>query len=221
MSKTGSPVGPAHFDWLRRQNRPEDPFLRDLRLAAAQVGLPEIHIAWEQVLLFEVLLGLCGATRVVEVGTLGGYSAIAMARALPEGGRVVTVELDAAHAAFARQWIAKSDVAERIEVIVGAGARVLPGLAAASFDAAFIDADKQGYPGYLRECLRLLRRGGLFLADNALAFGRLLDVGAGQDDPGVAGIRAFHRVMAEAASRGELRFAVVPLGDGCWVAQKA
>lgn len=221
MSKTGTAVGPGHFDWLRRHNRAEDPLLRDLRTAAARAGLPEIHIAWEQVLLFEVLLGLCGARTVLEVGTLGGYSAIALARALPPGGRVVTVEIDPRHAAFAREWIARSDAKDRVEVVVGPGASVLPELPAGSFDAAFVDADKEGYPGYLRECLRLLRRGGLFLADNALAFGRLLEAGAERDDPGVAAIRAFHGTMRDAAARGELRFSVVPLGDGCWVAHKA
>jgi predicted O-methyltransferase YrrM len=217
MSKTGTSVGPEHFDWLQRHNRPEDPFLADLRRAAAAAGLPEIHIAWPQVLLIEVLLKLASARQVVEVGTLGGYSAIAMARALPADGKVVTIELEPKHADFARQWIAKSDVATRVEVRQGAGAAVLPQLRG-PFDAAFIDADKQGYPGYLRECLRLLRPGGLFMADNALAFGSLLD--AAERDASVLGIRAFHEVMAAAARAGQLEFAVVPLGDGFWVARK-
>lgn len=218
MSKTGTSVGSDHFDWLRRHNRSEDPFLAELRQAAARAGLPEIHIAWEQVLMIEVLLKLCSAKQVVEVGTLGGYSAIAMARALQPGGKVVTIELESKHAEFARQWVAKSDVAGKVEVRTGAGAAVLPGLPASAFDAAFVDADKENYPLYLRECLRLLRTGGLFMADNALAFGQLLDLH--ERDRSVLGIRAFHEVMAAAARASQLEFAVVPLGDGFWVARK-
>lgn len=215
MSKTGTAVGPEHFAWLCQHNRPEDRFLADLRRAAETAGLPTIHIAWEQAMLFALLLRLMGARRVVEVGTLGGYSAIAMARALPADGHVTTIEVEPRHATFARQQIARSDVAGRIEVLQGAALDVLPGLPTGSFDAALVDADKENYPGYLAHCLRLLRPGGLFVADNALAFGQLLE--PTDDDPAVRGIRAFHRVMADTPG---LEFVVVPLGDGCWVARK-
>ena len=162
-----------------------------------------------------VLLRLVGAQRAVEVGTLAGYSAISLARALPAGGRVRTIEAEPAHVRFAREWIARSDVAAKIEVFEGRGAEVLATFASGSADAAFLDADKASYPLYLRESLRIVRTGGLVLVDNAFAFGQLLD--ARPRDREVEAVRAFNDVIA--AERA-LQSVIVPIGDGLWVAVK-
>jgi predicted O-methyltransferase YrrM len=213
MSKDSTPVGPRQFAYIAAHTLPEDALLRELRQAAAAQGLPPIHIAPEQAAFLHILLRAVRARDVVEVGTLGGYSAIAMARALPADGRLLTLEIDPAHAAFARDWIARSDVAGRIEVRLGDARATLPALPAASADAVFLDADKEGYVVYLQQALRILRPGGLLLADNVLAGGEVSDPDA--RSPTARAIRAFHDAVASTAV---LRPVIVPLGDGCLVA---
>ncbi len=212
MSEEASPVTAAHARYLAEHTAADDAFLAELKRAARAQGLPPIWIAPEQASLVQILLRLSRARVVVEVGTLAGYSAIVMARALPPEGRVHTIEIEPRHADFAERWVARSDVAARIVIHRGAGARVLPRFARASADAALLDADKASYPLYLRECLRIVRPGGLILVDNALAFGRLLEEPV--TDPDVSAIRAFNELMANTAG---LRSVIVPLGDGLWV----
>jgi predicted O-methyltransferase YrrM len=211
MSEEDSVVDTRHFQYIGERTTAEDPFLRDLKAAALDEGLPAIWIGPAQVALLQVLLRATGACEVLEIGTLGGLSAIGMARALPPGGRVRTIEIEPKHADFAERWIAKSDAAGRIHVLRGPAAEVLPGLTG-PFDVAFLDADKASYPLYLKECLRLVRPGGLILADNALAFGRLFEEPPGDD---VKAVRRFNDVMAATA---EVQGVIVPLGDGLWVA---
>ena len=122
-----------------------------------------------------------------------------------------TLEIEPAHAAFARLWIEKSDVADRIQVIEGDARASLPGFADESVDACFIDADKDGYPFYLDQCMRILRPGGLVMVDNAFSFGRLLTPDADRS------ILAFNDAVA---ARRDLQAVIVPLGDGCWVGAK-
>ncbi len=212
MSADSTRVTERHFAYVRERTTQEDQFLRDLKDAARAAGIPAIWIAPEQAALLQILLRLCGAREVVEVGTLAGYSAIAMARALPQGGRVRTLELSEQHADFAERWIARSDVAGRVEVLRGDARRVLPTLADRSADACFLDADKAGYPAYLQECLRIVRPGGLFLVDNAFAFGQLFD--EHPTDREVPAVRAFNDPMA---AETRLQKVIVPIGDGLWV----
>ena len=215
MSETSTLVTEEHFHYVAERTTPEDDFLRDLKRAASTAGIPSIWIAPEQASFMQILLRLAKAREVVEVGTLAGYSAIAMARALPSDGRVRTIELEPKHAEFARQWVAKSDVAGRVEVLQGAGMEVLPGFATDSADAAFLDADKSSYGKYLTECLRIVRRGGLIMVDNAFAFGQLFD--KQPNDKEVGAVRAFNDEMAQVK---ELQGVIVPIGDGLWVAVK-
>jgi len=212
MSEIPTLIDERHVRYITEHTIAEDAFLKDLKREAAAAGIPSIWIAPAQAAFMQILLRLARAREVVEVGTLAGYSAIAMARALPRGGKVRTIELEAKHADFAQRWIAKSDVADRVEVLRGAGLEVLPGLAAGSADAAFLDADKGNYKHYLAECLRIVRPGGLIMADNAFAFGELFE-----DKPGdreVPAIRAFNEVMSRDPSLASI---IVPLGDGLWV----
>ena len=126
-----------------------------------------------------------------------------------------TIEIDGGFADFAGQWVARSEVSGRIEVIRGDGREVLPGIPEASVDAAFIDADKAGYPFYARECLRILRPGGLLMADNAFAFGELFT--EGEVEESVHHLRAFNDEMAKLPGMHAI---IIPIGDGCWVGVK-
>ncbi len=212
MSEASTLVTAEHFRYIAEHTSAEDDFLRDLKRAATAAGIPSIWIAPEQASLMQILLEATGAREVVEVGTLAGYSAIAMARALPPGGRVRTIELEPARVGFARDWVARSDVAGKVEVIQGAGMDVLSGLSRDSADAAFLDADKASYPIYLRECLRVVKRGGLIMVDNAFAFGQLL--AEHPTDREVPAVRAFNEHMAKMR---ELHSVIVPIGDGLWI----
>jgi len=215
MSETSTLVTAAHFAYLAARTAQEDDFLKRLKQAAAADGIPPIWIAPEQAGFIQILLKLCRAREVVEVGALAGYSAIAMARALPHDGRVRTIEISTKHADFAEKWIGLSDVAGKIELHRGDAKQVLPGFVADSADAAFLDADKASYPAYLRECLRIVRRGGLIVVDNAFAFGELFS--EDPKDPETPAVLAFNEHMARVK---ELHSIIVPLGDGCWVGVK-
>ena len=215
MSAESEVVTRAHLDYLAARTVREDAFLAGLKKAARDEGIPPIQIAPEQASFMQILLRLAGAKEVVEVGTLAGYSAIWMARALPQGGRVRTIELMPKHADFAERWIAKSDVAGKVEVHRGAGADVLRTFEDGSADAAFLDADKGNYPGYLEESLRIVKKGGLILVDNAFAFGQLFD--ETPKDREAPAVKAFNEVMARET---RLQSVIVPLGDGLWVGVK-
>jgi predicted O-methyltransferase YrrM len=212
VSASSTPVSEALVRYLAERTRGEDAFLGELKIAAESAGIPPIWISPEQASFMQVLLKAAGAREVVEVGTLAGYSAIVMARALPPDGRVRTVEVQPEHAEFARAWVERSDARGRVEVHLGPGAEVLPTFEDDSADAAFIDADKVNYPTYLDECVRIVRPGGLILCDNAFAFGNLLDEGC--DDPSVHAIRAFNDHVA---ARPGLHGIIAAVGDGCWV----
>jgi predicted O-methyltransferase YrrM len=216
MSEEATPVTDRHFRYLAERTRGDDDFLAALKRAAREAGIPAIAVSAEQGSFLQILLRLRGARDVVEVGTLAGYSAIVMARALPEAGRVRTIEIEPRFAEFARHWIARSDVRHKIEVIVGAGRDVLPRFEAASADACFLDADKASYGAYLDQCLRILRPGGLVMVDNAFAFGQLFD--ARPTDPETPAIRAFNDLIAKVE---DLQSIIVPLGDGMWVGVKS
>lgn len=215
MSARSSVVTEAHFDYLAKRTRGDDAFLKALKRAAAEVGMPAIWISPEQASFMQILLKAAKAREVIEVGTLAGYSALWMARALPEGGRVRTIELNNEFADFTEKWVAKSDVAGRIEVHRGAGLDVLPRFKSDSADAAFLDADKSNYPGYLEESLRIVRQGGLILVDNAFAFGQLLD--KRPTDREVPAVRKFNEIMAK---EKRVHGIIVPIGDGLWVGVK-
>ncbi len=215
MSEISTVITAAHYRYLGERTVQEDPFLLELKKEAKVEGIPPIWISAEQASFMQILLKLCKAREVVEIGTLAGYSAIWMARALPAAGRVRTIEVSSRHADFAEKWVAKSDVADRIRVFRGAGKNVLPKFADESADAVFMDADKSSYPTYLRECRRIVRRGGLVMIDNAFAFGELFDETSRDAD--VAAVRAFNELMA---AEPAFQSIIVPLGDGLWVAVK-
>ncbi len=215
MSSEATLVTARHFEYLAARTAPEGEFLGQLKAAASAAGIPSIWISPAQASLMQILLKLQRARTVLEVGTLAGYSAIAMARALPPDGHVHTIELSDKHADFAQAWVARSDVAGRVTVHRGAGLAVLPQFDADSADAAFLDADKGNYPGYLQHALRIVRSGGLIMVDNAFAFGQLLD--EHPTDREVGAVRAFNEIMA---AEKRVQAVIVPIGDGLWVGVK-
>lgn len=215
MSAESSLVTSAHFAYVAERTRRDDAFLDELKHAAEAAGIPKIWVSPEQASFMRILLQLIGARRVLEVGTLAGYSAITMARALPQDGEVVSLEISDEYAKFAADQIARSDVAGRVRIIVGDARSTIADLQDAPFDAAFLDADKSGYPIYLEHAHRLLRPGGLLMVDNAFAFGQLLV--ADPQDPEVPAVRAFNDQLAADA---RFESVIVPVGDGLWVGRK-
>ena len=191
----------------------EDELLSALREEADRTGLPPISISADEGRLLQVLLTALGARRVLEVGTLGGYSAICMARALPPGGRVLTIEIEEKHAAFARRYIQRAELSDRIEVRVGRALDVLPALDGERFDAIFLDADKEPLPTYFEWALRLVRPGGLIIAANALWGGRVYD--GDESDERTKGVREFNRRMS---TDPRVLGIIVPTHDGVAVA---
>lgn len=154
----------------------EDQALRDAVEAAEEAGLPSIQVSPPQGKLLQVLVRLVGAKRILEFGTLGGYSAILMARALPADGRLITLEAKPEYAEVARQSIERAGVGERVEVRVGPALEALPELEdAGPFDLVFIDADKVNTPNYFNWALDHTRAGGLIVADNVVRGGTLGD----------------------------------------------
>lgn len=196
-------------DYLAALFAPEDATLLALREEADRSGLPPISISPDEGRLLQVLLRAVGARRVLEVGTLGGYSAIWMARALPPDGSLLTLEIEPSHAEFARRHLARAGVADRVEVRVGRALELLPALDGERFDAVFLDADKEPLPTYFDWALRLLRPGGLLIADNALWAGRVLDERV--DDEATRAVREFNRRLA---TDPRVTGIVVPTHDG-------
>lgn len=174
---------------------PDDEALHAITRAADTEGLPPIGVPPALGKLLGILVRASGARRVLEIGTLGGYSTTWMARALAPSGRLISLELDPHHAAVARVNLERAGVAERVDVRVGQALDLLPRLQRTDpFDLAFIDADKASYPVYLEWATRLVRAGGFIVADNVLRGGRVLDDATADDD--IRGIAAFNRAVA-------------------------
>ncbi len=176
---------------------PPDRFLAQNLADAGAAGLPPIQVSPNQGRLLYLLAKMTGAKRVLEVGTLGGYSTTWLARALPADGFLVTLELDPKHAAVARRSLERAGLLPAIDLRVGPAAESLRGLigaATAPFDLIFLDADKSGYVEYLELALELSRPGTVILADNVIRHGLVLDPSPA--DANDAGARAYNEVIA-------------------------
>ena len=176
---------------------PSDAALDAAIEASTVAGLPAISVSPCQGKLLFLLARVMGARRILEIGALGGYSTIWLARALPPDGRLITLEVNAGHAEVARSNFARAGLADVIELRLGSALDLLPALVAQGvgpFDMIFIDADKPGYPDYLAWAVRLSRRGSLIVADNVVKEGTVLD--ADSEDPVVQGIRRFNAALA-------------------------
>lgn len=176
---------------------PPDPALDAALQTSAAAGLPAINVSPNQGKLLSLLARSHGARSILEIGTLGGYSTIWLARALPPGGRLITLEADPKHAEVARANITRAGLDDVVELRLGRALETLPQIQAegcSAFDLIFIDADKQNYPGYFQWAMKLSRRGTLIIADNIVRKGAVID--AASSDPNVQGVRRFNELLA-------------------------
>jgi predicted O-methyltransferase YrrM len=174
-----------------------DPVLEQALEASNRAGLPAIQVSPQQGKLLMLLAQMVGAQRVLEIGTLAGYSTIWLGRGLPPQGKLITLESDPKHAEVARSNIERADFADFVEVRLGRALNSLPKLAAenhAPFDMFFIDADKKNIPEYFTWCLRLSRPGSVIVVDNVVRDGAVID--AQSQEAGVQGIRRFFEMAA-------------------------
>jgi predicted O-methyltransferase YrrM len=176
---------------------PPDPALEAALQASAAAGLPPIQVSPTQGKLLHLLARLMGARAILEIGTLGGYSTIWLARALPAGGRLVTLEIDPQRAEIARANFARAGLADVVELRLGKALETLPQLAAEGrgpFDLLFIDADRPNNPEYFAWALKLSRRSSLIIVDNVVRKGAVVD--AASADPDVQGVRRLNEMLA-------------------------
>ena len=182
--------------YIEDQLLPSEPVFNEVLDAAAKAGLPPHNVSPSQGKLLQLLAQTQGARTILEIGTLAGYSTIWLARALPAGGSLITLEADPNHAAVARENIARADLSNVVEIRIGLAVDSLSQLAAEArdpFDLIFIDADKRNNPQYLEWALKLSRPGTLIIADNVVRSGAVLDHDS--DDPTVTGIRRFIELL--------------------------
>jgi predicted O-methyltransferase YrrM len=176
---------------------PLDPVLTKNIADAEAAGLPAIQVSPNQGKLLYLLSKMCGASRVLEIGTLGGYSTTWLARALPDGGTIISLELDQTHAEVARKNLERAGVGARVIIHVGPAEQTLQQLIeqrVPKFDLIFVDADKPGYPRYLDLSLQLSRPGTVVLADNLIRDGGVLD--AVPEEENARAARAFNAILA-------------------------
>jgi predicted O-methyltransferase YrrM len=176
---------------------PSDPALEAALKASEDAGLPSNQVAPNQGKFLALLASIRGARRILQLGTLGGYSTIWLARALPVGGQLITLEADPKHAEVARANIARAGLSDRVEVRLGLAIESLPRIAGegqSPFDFVFIDADKANIPEYLDWALKLTRPGSVIVVDNVVRRGGLIDPSS--TDVNVRGVRRFHEKLA-------------------------
>ncbi|HEV7207263.1 MAG TPA: O-methyltransferase [Mycobacteriales bacterium] len=197
-------------DYLIATVLPPDPVLASALSASAAAGLPNIQVAPNQGRLLQLLAQIQGARRILEVGTLGGYSTIWLARALPAGGHLDSLEIDPKHAEVARASLAAAGFADSVEVHVGPALDTLPTLAKGEpYDFVFIDADKPSNPDYLSWALRLTRPGSVIVVDNVVRAGAVADQRS--ED---AGVRGTQQVLAMLGAEPRLRATAVQTVGG-------
>ena len=191
------PLWTAVDDYITGLLAPSDDALDAALAASAAAGLPAINVAPNQGKLLQILAQAHGARAILEIGTLGGYSTIWLARALPGDGRLITLEFNPVHAEVARSNVARAGLSDRVEVRVGAALETLPRIAAEDagpFDLIFIDADKPSNPDYFAWALKLSRPGSLIIVDNVVRAGAVAD--AASQDANVLGVRRMNDMIA-------------------------
>ncbi|HUF76229.1 MAG TPA: class I SAM-dependent methyltransferase [Longimicrobiales bacterium] len=207
------------YDYLVGVSVREPDVLRRLREETAELDQAAMQIGPEQGQLMALLLELIGARAVLEIGTFTGYSALVMALALPEGGRIVACDVSAEWTAVARRYWKEAGVAHKIDLRLGPALETIDALLAegraGTFDFVFVDADKSSYDAYYERSLELLRTGGLVAIDNVLWSGKVAD--PAEDDEDTVALRALN---AKLKDDERVSLSLVPIGDGLTLAMK-
>jgi caffeoyl-CoA O-methyltransferase len=203
------------MDYIVRLYAQETDSQREISRSTTANNLPQINLRPEEGSLLYFLASLVKVERAIEIGTLAGYSASWIARALPENGKLISLEADEKHARVARQNMERAGFADKVEIRVGDAHDILPTLEG-PFDMAFLDADKTGYPNYLSWALEHMRPGGLIAAHNAFQHGRItLDKSSPEYSENIAAMQAFNQQVAD---EERLLGNIIPVGDGLLVA---
>ncbi len=201
-------------DYILEHISPEHPYLYRLyRATNTQLLRPRMASGHQQGLLLRMLCQMLRPMTVVEIGTYSGYSALAMASGMPDGARLYTFEINDEQEDFTQPWIEASPWAEKISMLTGNIAEMLPEMHLPPIDLAFIDANKRDYVGYYHLLRPFMRCGGWMLADNTLWDGHVADHAYDRDAQTI-GIRAFNDLMAEEARSGRIDTNILPLRDG-------
>lgn len=219
MSNQSLALTPALYEYLLQVSLRESPVLQALRAETARMPQANMQIAPEQGQFMQLLVSLCGARRIIEVGVFTGYSSLVMAQALPADGEILACDISEEFTQVARRYWQRAEVASRIDLRIGPAGESLAALIeqgqSGSWDFAFIDADKTGYAGYYEQCLDLLRPGGLIVLDNMLWGGAVAD--ASRDDEDTRAIRALNLSLRDDP---RIDLSLVPVGDGLALARK-
>lgn len=209
-------LSPELHDYLVEHSSFRDGVAQEVEQAARDMGeLEEMQIGGDQAALITLLVTATGARRALEIGTFLGYGAISIARGLPEDGKLICCELNEEYAKRAQQHLTDAGLAERAEIRVGPAIESLRGLDDGSFDFAFIDADKVGYPDYYEECLRLLRSNGVIMLDNTLREGTVIDPPEGDE-----GTAVMARLNDRIAADDRVDVAMLGIADGVTLVRK-
>ncbi|OGU59230.1 MAG: hypothetical protein A2X64_01685 [Ignavibacteria bacterium GWF2_33_9] len=196
----------------------EDDFLRKLASDALIAGFPTIQISPEQTRFLQFLIKSINAKNIIEIGTLFGYSTIAMARALPENGKLISLELEPERAEFARQKVAEAGLSDKVEIVCSKALDFLVDFnPAEDLDFVFLDADKNNYYKYVKILESRLRVGGMITADNAFAFGFILDSAPERNPEDVKSIKSFNDFMNQ---HPNYLTTIAPVGDGLLMSLK-
>ena len=220
MAKAYGQGDPEISSYVEKLFRPEDETLARVRKASLAAGLPEIQVGPMDGLLLEILMRLLRPKKVVEIGSLGGYSAVCILRGMPDDARLWAFELAEDRARLIEANVAEAGYGDRIRVMAGLALENLGKIEnEGPFDAVFIDADKTGYPRYLEWAARNLRLGGVAIGDNTFGWGKVHLAGDGADDQSrmLKGLAEFNRAAAES---GRFRSTIIPTAKGLTVAVK-
>lgn len=212
-------IDPQVIDYILKTGIREPGILERLRRETASHSESRFQIPPEQGQLFQILIRMTGARRVIEIGVFTGYSSLAMALALPPDGRIVACDISDEYTRIARRYWTEAGVGGKIDLRIAPAKGTLDSLIAAgegsSFDFAFIDADKTGYAGYYEQCLKLVRSGGVVALDNMLSRGRVLDEHAADSD-----VEALRKMNEFIHTDERVDAILLPLGDGLTLAVK-
>ena len=219
MSSTTLGLEDTLLAYLRNHSLREPEVLKQLREETLKLPLGVMQVSPEQGQFMALLVRITGATRIVEIGTFTGYSALVMALALPDSGKLITCDISEDYTNTARQYWQKAGVADRIELKLAPALETLDALLTSgqtgTFDMAFIDADKTEYIGYYERCLQLLKSGGLILVDNVLWGGRVARSEVEDSDTNT--LRQFNDLLHRDERIG---LSMLPVGDGLTIARK-